>query len=37
MLGHGLKINADRFLNSLFNGIDSTKAFGCGMMMIKRI
>lgn len=30
-------VDADRFKKSLFNGIGSAKAFGCGMMMIKRI
>ncbi|MCG2777812.1 MAG: type I-E CRISPR-associated protein Cas6/Cse3/CasE [Desulfobacterales bacterium] len=30
-------VDADRFKKSLFNGIGSAKAFGCGMMMVKRI
>ena len=30
-------VDADRFKKALFNGIGSAKAFGCGMMMIKRI
>ena len=30
-------VNADRFKKSLFNGIGSAKAFGCGLMLVKRI
>ncbi len=30
-------VDADQFKKSLFNGIGSAKAFGCGMMMVKKI
>jgi len=29
-------VDADQFKKALFKGIGSSKAFGCGMMMIKR-
>ncbi len=30
-------VDADQFKRALFKGIGSAKAFGCGMMMVKRI
>lgn len=30
-------VDADRFKKSLFNGIGSAKAFGCGLMLVRRI
>jgi len=29
--------DADRFIKALFQGIGSAKAFGCGLMLVKRI
>jgi CRISPR system Cascade subunit CasE len=30
-------VDSDRFKKALFQGICSAKAFGCGMMLVKRI
>jgi CRISPR system Cascade subunit CasE len=30
-------VDADRFKQALFEGIDSAKAFGCGLMLVRRI
>jgi CRISPR system Cascade subunit CasE len=30
-------VDADRFKQALFEGIGSAKAFGCGLMLVRRI
>jgi CRISPR system Cascade subunit CasE len=30
-------VDADRFKKELFQGVRSAKAFGCGLMLVKRI
>jgi hypothetical protein len=30
-------VDADRFKKALFQGVRSAKAYGCGLMLVKRI